>query len=118
MDRQQSERTPRKCFRCGSIDNLIAKCPKPHKDNKKQLKTVCFNERGICASQKKSKNVDYGNYQKIYAYIARMSGNERSPSRNFGGSSQLTNWILDSGETYHMTLQVSKIYPSFIIIYG
>ena len=31
-----------------------------------------------------------------------MSGNYEGPSRNFGDSSQLTNWILDSGTTCHM----------------
>ena len=39
LDRQQTERTPCKYFRCGSIDHLIAKHPKPQK-------TFCFNERG------------------------------------------------------------------------
>ena len=34
-NRQRTERTPQKCFGCGSIDNLIDKCPKPPKDNKK-----------------------------------------------------------------------------------
>ena len=40
-----------------------------------------------------------------------MSGNEKSSSRYFGDSSQLTNWILDSGATYHMTPQVSDFIP-------
>ena len=39
--------------------------------------------------------------------MARMSDNDESPSRDFGESSQLTNWILDSGATFHMTPQVS-----------
>ena len=39
--------------------------------------------------------------------MARMSGNDESPSRYFGDSSQLTNWVLDSGEMCHMTPQVS-----------
>ena len=29
LDNRQTERTPLKCFRCGSQDHLIAKCPKP-----------------------------------------------------------------------------------------
>ena len=33
--RQQTKRTPRKCFRCEYIDHLIAKCTKPRKDNEK-----------------------------------------------------------------------------------
>ena len=34
--KQRTERTPHKCFICGSEDHLIAKCPKPPKDNKKK----------------------------------------------------------------------------------
>ena len=34
-DKRRTERTPCKCFRCGSEDNLIAKYPKPPKDNEK-----------------------------------------------------------------------------------
>ena len=41
--------------------------------------------------------------QTIYASMARMSGNDKCPSGNFGDSLQLTNWILDSGATCHMT---------------
>ena len=40
-----------------------------------------------------------------------MSGNEKCPGGNFGDSSKLTNWILDSGATYHMTLEVSDFIP-------
>ena len=39
--------------------------------------------------------------------MARMSGNDECPSGNFGDSSQLTNWILDSGATCYMTPRVS-----------
>ena len=39
--------------------------------------------------------------------MARMSDNEEFPSGNFGDSLQLTNWVLDSGEMYHMTPEVS-----------
>ena len=39
--------------------------------------------------------------------MARMSGNDKNYSRYFGDSSQLTNSILDSGATCHMTPQVS-----------
>ena len=35
LDKQWTERTPLKCFRCGSVDHLISKFQKPHKDNKK-----------------------------------------------------------------------------------
>ena len=39
--------------------------------------------------------------------MACMSGNDECPSGNFGDSFKLTNWILDSGSTCHMTLEVS-----------
>ena len=43
--------------------------------------------------------------------MTRMSDNDRIPSRYFGDSSHLTYWILDSGETSHMTPQVSDFVP-------
>ena len=39
--------------------------------------------------------------------MSRISDNEKCPSRNFGDSLQLTNWILDPGAMYHMTTEVS-----------
>ena len=92
----QTEHTPRKCFRCGYEDHLIYKFPKPSKYNKKRKKQVCFSERGNHALQKEFKNSGNYNDQKIYVSMARMSDNYKSPSGNFGDSSQLTNWILDS----------------------
>ena len=43
--------------------------------------------------------------------MARMSGNGECPSGNFGDSFKLTNWILDSGATCHMTPEVSYFIP-------
>ena len=43
--------------------------------------------------------------------MTRMSSNEKCPSRNFGDSLQLTNWILDSGATCHMQPEVSDFIP-------
>ena len=40
-----------------------------------------------------------------------MYDNEECPSGKFGDSSKLTNWILDSGATFHMTLEVSYFIP-------
>ena len=40
-----------------------------------------------------------------------MSGNVECPSGNFGDSSKLTNWILDSGATCHLTPEVSDFIP-------
>ena len=47
----------------------------------------------------------------IYASMARMSGNDECPSEKYGDSLQLTNWILDSGATCHMTPEVSDFIP-------
>ena len=44
--------------------------------------------------------------------MACLSGNENFPSGKFGDSSQLTNWVLDYGETCHMTPEVSDFIPS------
>ena len=98
-ENRQTERTPKKCFRCGSEYHLIAKCPKPPRDNEKRQKQVCLNEKGNRACNNSKTNSD----QKIHASIARMSGNDKCPSGNFGDSSQLTNWILDYVSTCHMT---------------
>ena len=40
-----------------------------------------------------------------------MSSDDKCPSENYGDSSQLTNWILDSGATCHMTPEVSDFNP-------
>ena len=76
------ERTPRKCFRYGSEYHLIAKYPKPPKKNYKWRKQVCFYDKvnGACNSRKNNSD------QKIYATLARMSGNDECPSGNFGES--------------------------------
>ena len=63
-----------------------------------------FNERGNNAKQFFPDNGDNDNDQKIYAYMARMSGNDNISSRDFGDRSKLTNRILDSGEICYMTL--------------
>ena len=44
--------------------------------------------------------------------MARMYHNDESPSKYFGDSSKLTNSILDSGATCHMTTQVSGFIPN------
>ena len=44
--------------------------------------------------------------------MARMSGNDKCLSGNFGDSSQFTNWIFDSGATCHMKPEVSDFIPA------
>ena len=87
------ERTHRKCFRCGSEDHMIAKCPKPPKNNEKRQKQVHFNEKGNRACDNGKHKSDH----KIYASMARMSNNDKRSSEKYGDSLQLTNWIWDSG---------------------
>ena len=43
--------------------------------------------------------------------MARMSNNDECSSEKYDDSSQLTNQILDSGATYHMTPEVSYFIP-------
>ena len=107
LDNRLTECTPQKCFRCGSEDHVIAKFPKPLKDNEKRRKQVRFNERGDCACDNGKDNID----QNIYVSMARKSGNNECPSKSFGDSLQLTNWILDSGATCHMTPEISDFIP-------
>ena len=40
------EQMPRKCFRSGSEDHLIAKCPTPPKENDKRQNQVRLHEKG------------------------------------------------------------------------
>ena len=93
------ELTPRKCFRCGSEYHIIAKFPKPPKYNEKRRRQGSFNEKYNRACDNSENNDDH----KIHAYMARMSSNDEGSSENYGDSLQLTNWILDSGATCHMT---------------
>ena len=70
------ERPPWKCFRCGSEDHMIPKCPKPPKDNEKRQKQVRLNENVNRACDNGEDNDDH----KIYAYMARMSSDDESKS--------------------------------------
>ena len=40
-----------------------------------------------------------------------MSSDDEHNSGEYGDSSQLTNWILDSGATVHMTPEVTDLIP-------
>ena len=98
-DNIRTESTSCKCSRCVSEEHLISKCPKPPKDKEKQRNQVRFNEKGDRACDNRKNNND----QKMYASMARMSGNDKCPGESFGDSLQLTNCILDSEATCHMT---------------
>ena len=43
--------------------------------------------------------------------MARMSSDDKRENKDYGDSSQLTNWILDSGSTCHMTPEVTDFIP-------
>ena len=43
--------------------------------------------------------------------MARMSNDDVRKNKDYGDSSQLTNWILDSGATCHMTPEVTDFIP-------
>ena len=90
------ERPTRKCFRCGSEDHMIAKCPKPPKDNEKRRKQVHFNSKVNRACNNGKDNDDH----KIYTSMARMSIDDKRKIVKYGNSSQLTNWILDLGKRF------------------
>ena len=47
--------------------------------------------------------------------MAHIYTNVESPKRNYGDSLQLTNWILDSGETFHMTPDISNFIPGSLV---
>ena len=114
MDNKQTQLKPRKCFRCVSEDHPIAKCSKPPKENEKQKKQVRLSERGNHASRKECDNENNNNDHQIYVFMAQMSDNDEIPNRDFGDSLQLTNWVLDSGATCHMTPQVSDFISGFL----
>ena len=86
---------------------MIAKCLKPPKDNEKRKNQVCFNEKCNRACNNGENDDDH----KMYASMERMSSNGERSSENYGDSSQLTNWILDSGATCHMTPEVLDLIP-------
>ena len=81
---RNSERPPRKCYRCVSEDHMIAKCPKPPKDDEKRRKQVSFNEKVNHACDNGEDNDEH----KIYASMAIMSSDDERKSGEYGHSSQ------------------------------
>ena len=82
MDNRRTEHTPWKCVRSGSEEHLIAKYPKPPKENEKRRKQVLFNEKYNHACNNGKNKSD----QKIYLSMARLSINDEFPNGNFGDS--------------------------------
>ena len=82
----------------------------PPKDGeKKNGKKVSFKDKEKGNSAKD--NSDDDDDLKVYASMARMSNDDVRENKDYGDSSQLTNWILDSGETCHMTPEVTDFIP-------
>ena len=46
--------------------------------------------------------------------MARMSNYDASENKDYGDSSQLTNWILDSGATCYMTPEITDFIPGLL----
>ena len=102
-------------FRCGLEDHSIGKSPKPDTlDNKihwnmEKTKTCAYRSNKI---EKTSENsTGERESQKIYTSMAHRSSNVECPRRNYGDISQLTNWILNSVDTCHMTPEISGFIP-------
>ena len=74
---RNSERPPQKCYRCGSEDHMIAKCPNPPKDSEKIRKSEKSKEKGNRACD----NSDDDNDLKVYASMARMSSDDKRESK-------------------------------------
>ena len=70
-------------------------------------KASTFDEKGNSACN----NGEDDNDHKIYASMACMSSDDEHKSVNYGDSSQLTNWVLDSGATFHMTPEFTDFIP-------
>ena len=73
---KNSDRPPRKSFRCGSVEHLIAKCPKPPKDGEKKNGKK-DKEKGNSAKD----NSDDEDKHKVYASMARISNDDVSKSK-------------------------------------
>ena len=86
---------------------MIAKCPKPQKENEKRRNQVRFNEKVNSECDNGEDNYDH----KIYASMEHMSSDDERKSVKYGDSSQLTNWILDSGATCHTKPEVTDFIP-------
>ena len=82
MSNKNSDCPARKCFRCGSEDHLIAKCPKPPKDNEKRRKSDKSKEKGNSAKY----NSDNEDDLKVYASMARMSNDDVRENKDYGNS--------------------------------
>ena len=107
------------CLRCGSEDHFIANFPKPDTSEKKVHWNMENPKTRAYRSTKKDKtsenSTDESKSQNIYVSMSHMSYNAKSPRRNYGDRLQLTNQILDSGATCHMTPEISGFIPGLLV---
>ena len=81
---------------------MIAKYPKPSKESEKRHKSEKYKENVNRACD----NSDDENGLKVYyTSMEKMSTDDKRENKDYGDSSQLTNWILDSGATCHIIRQ-------------
>ena len=66
LRQKKSDRPARKCFRCGSVYHLIAKCHKPPKDGEKKRKS----DKSKAKGNSEKDNSDDDNDLKVYASMA------------------------------------------------
>ena len=107
LSNKNSDRPSWKCFRCGSEYHLIAKYPKSPKYSEKRRNSDKSKEKG----NREKDSSDDDDDLKVYTSMAQMSNDDKRENKDYGDSSQLTNWILDSGATCHMTPEVTDFFP-------
>ena len=81
--------------------------------NTEKTKTGAFKSTKI--DKASDKITEQNESWKIYAFMALMYSNLEIPRRYSGNSLQLTNWILDSGATCHMTPEISYFVPVSLV---
>ena len=107
------------CFRFGLEDHFIELFPKTGTlENKvhwntEKPKTCAY--RSMKIDKKSENSTDERNPQRIYVSMAHTSINAESPRRYYDDILQQTNWILESGETYHTTLDISYFIPGLLV---
>ena len=100
-------------------DHLVANCPKLNTLDKKvhwnteNPKTHAYRLAKIDKTSENSADKIESN--KISASMSRMYPNTESSKRDFGDSSQLTYWVLDSGSTCRMTPDISGFIPCSLV---
>ena len=86
---------------------MTVKYPKTPNDSEKRRTSEKSKEKGNSACDNSNDDNDH----KVYASMARISIDDKRESKDYGDSSQLTNWILDSGDACNMTPEVTDFIP-------